>query len=67
MLSQRNARKIAVPKAPINVRIDPVLLEQIRQLAKEQNRTVSNLVDTALRVYVENSRKAQKSADFSEQ
>lgn len=56
-----------MPKAPINVRIDHTLLEQIRQLAKEQNRTVSNLVDTALRVYVENSRKTQKRTDFIEQ
>ena len=56
-----------MPKTPINVRIDPALLEQLRQLAKEQNRTVSNLVDTALRSYTENSRKSQKRADFSEQ
>ena len=44
-------------KIPLNVRVDPALLEQIKKLAKAENRTVSNLVDTALRRYIENSRK----------
>lgn len=56
-----------MPKAPLNVRIDPVLLELVRQVAKEQNRTVSNLVDTALRVYLEKHRLAQKKSDFRDQ
>jgi len=44
-------------KIPLNVRVDPALLEEIKKLAKAENRTVSNLVDTALRRYIENSRK----------
>lgn len=44
-------------KVPLNVRVDPTLLEQIKKRAREENRTVSNLVDTALRRYIEKGRK----------
>lgn len=44
-------------KVPLNVRIDPELMNRLRQKAKEENRTVSNLVDTALRRYAEKKRK----------
>lgn len=40
-------------KTPLNVRVDPTLLRKIRQKAAAENRTVSNLVDTALRQYVD--------------
>ena len=44
-------------KIPLNVRVDPDLLRQIKEAARTENRTVSNLVDTALRRYVEKSKK----------
>ena len=46
-------------RTPLNVRIDPALLTQVRRLADSQNRTLSNLVDTALKTYVETSKKTQ--------
>ena len=36
-------------KVLLNVRIDPVLREQLQELAREQNRTLSNLVETELK------------------
>lgn len=44
-------------KSPLNVRVDPRLLSKIRQKAAAENRTVSNLVDTALRQYVDRNEK----------
>ena len=36
-------------KVLLSVRIDPVLREQLQELAREQNRTLSNLVETELK------------------
>lgn len=41
-----------MPKIPLNIRIDPQLLKQLKAQAKKENRTLSNLVDTILRNYV---------------
>jgi predicted HicB family RNase H-like nuclease len=38
-------------KKPINIRIDPKLLEKIRAKAKEQKRTVTNLVEYVMERY----------------
>jgi len=39
-------------KVPLNIRIDPELLEALKKQAEQENRTLSNLVDTILREYV---------------
>ena len=39
-------------RTPLNVRIDVQLLEKLKDLAKNENRTLSNLVDTALKKYL---------------
>ena len=36
-------------RVPLNVRIDRNLREQLQSLAREQNRTLSNLVETELK------------------
>ena len=36
-------------RVPLNVRIDRALREQLHSLAREQNRTLSNLVETELK------------------
>jgi hypothetical protein len=36
-------------KTPITVRIDPLLLEQVRLNAERDNRSVTNYIETALR------------------
>ncbi len=36
-------------RVPLNVRIDRSLREQLQALAREQNRTLSNLVETELK------------------
>jgi predicted transcriptional regulator len=59
--------KAAMAKIPLNVRVDPSLLQRLKDVARAENRTVSNLVDTALRRYVENSRNYAKPSDSSEQ
>jgi len=40
-------------RIPLNVRIDPELREQLKEQAKRENRTLSNLVDTVLREALE--------------
>lgn len=35
-------------RVPLNVRIDRDLRENLHEIAREQNRTLSNLVETAL-------------------
>jgi len=40
-------------RIPLNVRVSPDLLIQVKRRAAAENRTVSNLVDTALRRYTE--------------
>ena len=35
-------------RVPLNVRIDRDLRENLQEIAREQNRTLSNLVETAL-------------------
>jgi antitoxin component of RelBE/YafQ-DinJ toxin-antitoxin module len=39
-------------KVPLNVRIDSEIREKLILIAKEENRTISNLVDTLLRQYI---------------
>ena len=36
-------------KVPLNVRIDPELRRRLQAVASEQNRTLSNLVETELK------------------
>ncbi len=40
-------------KIPLNIRIDPELRERLKKQARRENRTLSNLVDTILREYLE--------------
>ena len=40
-------------KIPLNIRIDPELRARLKKQAGRQNRTLSNLVDTILREYLE--------------
>lgn len=47
-------------KIPLNVRIEPALREQLILLAKEENRPLSNLVETVLKQYVAATRTAPK-------
>ncbi len=48
-------------KIPLNVRVAPELRERLKKQFHRENRTLSNLVDTILREYVdEESRKRRK-------
>ncbi len=48
-------------KIPLNIRIDPELRERLKKQAQRENRTLSNLVDTILREYLEEkSRRSRK-------
>jgi len=48
-------------KIPLNIRIDPELRERLKKQAHRENRTLSNLVDTILREYLEQkSRRSHK-------
>jgi predicted transcriptional regulator len=40
-------------KVSLNVRIEQEIREQLQRLAKEENRTLSNLVETVLLDYVQ--------------
>jgi len=43
---------MGIEKKVFSVRLDDELLEALRTIAKKENRTVSNLVETVLRRYV---------------
>ena len=48
-------------KIPLNIRIDPELRERLKKQAHRENRTLSNLVDTIAREYLdEKSRRSRK-------
>ena len=48
-------------KIPLNIRIDPELRERLKKQADRENRTLSNLVDTIVREYLEQkSRRTRK-------
>jgi predicted DNA-binding protein len=48
-------------KIPLNIRIDPELRERLKKQAHRENRTLSNLVDTIVREYLdEKSRRSRK-------
>jgi len=40
-------------RIPLNVRVDPELRERLKEQARRENRTLSNLVDTLLREALE--------------
>jgi predicted transcriptional regulator len=46
-------------KIPFTSKIEPHLLERLRQVAREENRSVSNLMETAAKQYVEKNRKQE--------
>jgi hypothetical protein len=51
-------------KIPLNVRIAPDLLEDLKKQAAKENRALSNMVETALREYLRlASRKKRDGAD----
>lgn len=45
---------MGVEKKVVSVRLDESFIEKLRQIAEEQNRTLSNLVETVLKDYVSN-------------
>lgn len=46
-------------KVPLNVRIDPALRERLIELAEQENRPLSNLVETVLKKYAGLKREPQ--------
>lgn len=44
-------------KEKINITVDEEVIEAIRQEAKDNNRTLSNYIDTILKDYIEQSKK----------
>ena len=49
-------------RVPLNVRIDRNLREQLQSLAREQNRTLSNLVETELKRLVATTGQSARTA-----
>lgn len=45
---------MGVEKKVVSVRLDERFIEKLRQIAEEQNRSLSNLVETVLKEYVSN-------------
>ena len=51
-------------KIPLNIRIDPELRERLKKQADRENRTLSNLVDTIMREYLDQaSRRSRKRSE----
>lgn len=47
-------------KVPLNVRVDPDLRKQLQEIAKRQNRPLSNLVETVLLEFVKETMNESK-------
>ncbi len=45
---------MGIEKKVISVRLDEALIAKLKKLALEENRTMSNLVETVLKNYVKN-------------
>lgn len=50
---------ITMDRVPLNVRIDRDLRERLQAIAREQNRTLSNLVETELKRVAATGQSAQ--------
>jgi predicted transcriptional regulator len=48
---------MATRKLPLNVRIAPDLLDNLKTQARLENRALSNMVETALKAYLERASK----------
>ena len=46
-----------VPKKQISITLDTPLLKEVRQLAQEENRTLSGYINNVLKAHVEKRRK----------
>jgi predicted transcriptional regulator len=46
---------------PVNVRLDDEMREELKKIAQAENRTLSNLIVTVLREYLERRTKAPRS------
>lgn len=51
-------------KKPLAIRIDPEVLEAARVCARQDNRTLTNLIETLLRQRIAASRASQTDADL---
>ena len=40
--------------APIGLRVEPELKEQLEKVAEEENRSVANLIETVMRAWLDN-------------
>ena len=55
-------------KIPLNIRIDPELRARLKKQDHRENRTLSNLVDTIAREYLdEKSRRSRKRSEATPQ
>ena len=62
MLQEQETDSMA--KIPLNIRIDPELRARLKKQAGRENRTLSNLVDTIMREYLDQaSRRSRKRSE----
>jgi len=47
---------MGLEKKVVSVRLDEAVVEQLREIAQTQNRTLSNLIETVLKDYVSNQK-----------
>ncbi len=55
------ALEMAKKLNPVNVRLDDEMREELKKIAQAENRTLSNLIVTVLREYLERRTKAPRS------
>ena len=51
---------MGIEKKVYSVRLDEELLAELKAISKEENRSLSNLVETVLKKYVDSRRESQK-------
>lgn len=44
-------------KKPYSIRIEDKIIKQLEKIAEKENRTVANLIETALKQYIDQSKK----------
>ena len=51
---------MGIEKKVVSFRLEESFIEELKELAKKENRTLSNLIETVLKVYTENQKKSKE-------
>jgi len=50
---------MGIEKRPISTRLDEKIVEKLKELADKENRTLSNVIETIIKKYIEQNEKTK--------